>query len=175
MQQSLVTCSFRTYNGLCESLFEEVVTTDGLCFTFNSLYPKQMFMDNVHHKFMSAYNYNFSDHVHWTLEDGYTNGYEDNRAAGRFLFPYRVINAGSKAGLEVVMALKMQDLDYSCRGPVQGFKVALHPSDELPQIDGQYFRIAVGQAVRVSIKPNVLRTTASLASLNPLRSLFFLP
>ncbi|KAG4078929.1 hypothetical protein HA402_010881 [Bradysia odoriphaga] len=158
-----------TLTGLCDSIFEEIITADGLCFTFNSLYPNEMFMDDVSEKFMSSYNYNTSDHMHWTLEDGYTNGFEDNRATGIYLYPYRVINAGSKAGLDIVMAMKMQDLDYSCRGPVQGFKVVLHPSDELPQVDGQYFRIPVGQAVRASIKPNVLRTTKSLTGLHPQR------
>ncbi|XP_037031900.1 pickpocket protein 28-like [Bradysia coprophila] len=169
MQRSLMTCSFRTLSGICDNIFEEIITADGLCFTFNSLYPKEMFMEGVSDKFMSTYNYNMSDHMHWTLEDGYANGFEDDRAAGIYLYPYRVINAGSKAGLDIVMAMKMQDLDYSCRGPVQGFKVVLHPSDELPQVDGQFFRIPVGQAVRVSIKPNVLRTTKSLTGLHPKR------
>lgn len=144
-------------------------------------------MDNVNRKFMSSIN-NFTYSNFWSLEDGYTEGYEDNSTLGIFLYPYRVFSAGydlfsflhkrqnekamffrSKAGLKVAMATFMGDIDYACRGPVQGFKVILHTPNELPQVDGQYFRIPVGQDVRVSIKPNVLRTTKSLTNYKPNR------
>lgn len=67
------------------------------------------------------------------------------------------------------MGIREDDMDYTCRGPVQGFKVTLHTPNELPQVDGQYFRVPVGQDVRVSIKPNVLTTMQSLKGYQPIR------
>lgn len=54
---------------------------------------------------------------HWTLENGYT------KDAPIDPFPVRVLGAGARAGLFVLMTLNKTDLDYICRGPVQGFKV----------------------------------------------------
>lgn len=142
------------------------------CFTFNSLPPKTLFADGVNEKMMTNTNMT-GIFYHWTLEDGYGEGYNDNTTSNIFLYPYRVLNAGSKAGLKLVMGIRSDDMDYSCRGPVQGFKVILHTPNELPQVDGQYFRVPIGQDVRVSIKPNVLKTTKSLRGYHPNRSGIF--
>lgn len=128
-----------------------------------------MFTSSVSDKIMS--NINMSGTLfHWTLEDGYGEGYDDNSATNVYLYPYRALSAGSKVGLKLIMGLRETDMDYACRGPVQGFKVVLHAPNELPQVDGQYFRITIGQDVRVSVKPNVLKTTKSLRSYHPTRS-----
>lgn len=55
----------------------------------------------------------------WTLEKGYPpNSPKDT-------FPRRAISAGAKAGFYLLIRLYQQDLDYVCRGPVQGFKVRI--------------------------------------------------
>lgn len=126
-----------------------------------------MFKDIVHDKFMS--NENNLSSPHWSLEDGYTEGCDDNKLKDIFVYPYRALNAGSKAGLKVNMAIRETDMDYMCRGPVQGFKVILHTPNELPQVEGQYFRIPTGQDMRVSIKPNILKTKLSLIDYPPSR------
>lgn len=130
-----------------------------------------MFMGNVTSKMMSTNN-NVSMFQHWSLEDGYAEGFDDNSTAGVFVYPYRVLNSGSKAGLKVGLAINTSDMDYACRGPVQGFKIVFHTPNELPLVEGQFFRIPTGQDIRVSIKPNVLRTKKSLTGLSPNRSLF---
>lgn len=38
-------------------------------------------------------------------------------------YPRRALGAGFKAGLTILMRAYDYDLDYICRGPVQGFKV----------------------------------------------------
>lgn len=38
-------------------------------------------------------------------------------------FPYRVLGAGDNTGLSIVLAVIKSDMDYVCRGPLQGFKV----------------------------------------------------
>lgn len=169
MSMSLISCKFRTSYTLCEDIFREVITDDGLCFTFNSLNPDKMFTEIVDDNIMSDNNLT-NVLYQWTLEDGYSVRYKDNTTANVFLYPYHILNAGSKAGLKLTLAIRQNDMDYACRGPVQGFKVALHTPNELPQIANQFFRIPIGQDVRVSIKPNVLKTTKSLLDYSPTRS-----
>lgn len=102
----------------------------------------------------------------WTLEDGYDerSGIDTN-----LLYPYRLFSSGSKPGLIMTLGIKQENMDYLCRGPVQGFKVVLHSPNELPQLSGRYFRIPVGEDVRVAIKPNMLKTSKSLKDYSPHR------
>lgn len=53
----------------------------------------------------------------WTLETGYP------KTAEKDTFPRRAMSAGSSAGLFLLLRAFEPDLDYICRGPVQGFKV----------------------------------------------------
>lgn len=53
----------------------------------------------------------------WTLEEGYPADAEKDT------YPRRAMSAGTRAGLVILMRAYQQDLDYICRGPVQGFKV----------------------------------------------------
>lgn len=53
----------------------------------------------------------------WTLEGGYPLDAEKDT------YPRRAMSAGTRAGLVILMRAYEQDLDYICRGPVQGFKV----------------------------------------------------
>lgn len=53
----------------------------------------------------------------WTLEGGYPPDAEKDT------YPRRAMSAGTRAGLVILMRAYQQDLDYICRGPVQGFKV----------------------------------------------------
>lgn len=57
----------------------------------------------------------------WTLESGY------DKEAVTDTFPRRAMAAGQKACFSLLMTLYEQDLDYICRGPVQGFKVITFP------------------------------------------------
>lgn len=68
-----------------------------------------------------------------------------------------------------MLLVREADIDYACRGPVQGFKVILHPPNELADISGQHFRVPFDEAVRISIKPNVLVTSTSLNNYSPER------
>lgn len=55
----------------------------------------------------------------WTLGEGY------DIKAPLDVFPKRALGAGAKSGLFVILRTFTWDLDYYCRGPVQGFKVTV--------------------------------------------------
>lgn len=62
-----------------------------------------------------------------------------------------------------------KDLDFICRGPVQGFKLLLHQPGEIPRVSLQYFRAPLDQEVIVAIKPDMMTTSDSLRSYHPQR------
>lgn len=98
----------------------------------------------------------------WSLEKGYTT----NNAT---TYPRRVLGPGARAGLNIVLKLTEPDLDYLCRGPVQGFKILLHTPGEIPRVSKQYFRVPLRQEVVVSVKPNMITTSPGLAGYAPER------
>lgn len=76
------------------------------CFDFNSHLPEFVFNTE-----------NITEST-WNLEDGYSE--EDLEKEP---FPARVMGAGARAGIFLVLKGQKIDYDLLCRGPVQGFKV----------------------------------------------------
>lgn len=120
--------------------------------------------------------------TNWTLERGY-------ETADTETYPFRVLGPGARAGLNIVLKLTNDDLDYMCRGklyisilmsinnqkkifftpkgPVQGFKILLHTPGEIPRVSKQYFRVPLNQEVVVSVKPNMITTSEGLIGYAP--------
>lgn len=98
-----------------------------------------------------------------------TSGYDQSVASEPQIYPYRVLAAGSRGGLFVLLRLYEENLDYICKGPVQGFKILLHPPGESPQLSRQYFRVPLLQEVLVAVKPNMMQTSDGLRDYNPVR------
>lgn len=101
----------------------------------------------------------------WNLESGYEKTIDSEPQ----IYPYRVFGAGARAGLFALLRLYEHNLDYICKGPVQGFKILLHQPGEFPQVSKQYFRVPLLQEVLVSVKPNMMTTSAGLLNYNPNR------
>lgn len=101
----------------------------------------------------------------WNLQSGYSN----NGGNVSETYPYRVFGAGARVGLFTLLRLYEQDLEYICRGPVQGFKILLHTPGEIPQVSRHYFRVPLLQEVLVSVKPNMITTSKGLRHYEPNR------
>lgn len=102
------------------------------------------------------------DKSQWTLESGYSS-------TNFSVYPNRVLAAGARAGLFVLLSLYDQELDYMCRGPVQGFKVLLHTPGEQPRVSKHYFRVPTLQEVIVTVKPQMIQTSDRLMDYSPER------
>ncbi|KAG5867982.1 Pickpocket protein 28, partial [Gonioctena quinquepunctata] len=161
------TCKWTLLNESCENLFTPMLTEDGLCFTFNMLDRTELFRENVH--FHGDYLNSGRSSQGWTLEDGYP------KSAGTETFPRRALSAGSSAGLFLVLKTLKPDLDYVCRGPVQGFKVLFHHPAEVPRVATQYFRAPMNEEVVVSVKPDMMTTASGLRSYDAHRRQCFFP
>ncbi|XP_039443656.1 pickpocket protein 28-like [Culex pipiens pallens] len=162
LDEMLMYCKWRNDMDFCNNIFTETLTEEGLCFTFNGIAADDMLRKEELHKDY-AYTTENRSSIQWTLE----NGYREDAAIDTY--PLRVLGAGARAGLNILLRLYEYDLDYLCRGPVVGFKVLLHTSSEYPQVSKQYFRVPLQQEVIISVKPQMITTSDGLRDYAPHR------
>ncbi|XP_074030606.1 pickpocket protein 28 [Leptinotarsa decemlineata] len=161
------TCKWTSMNESCYNMFYPMLTEDGMCFTFNMLDRSELFRKKV---FMEGeYMQHGRESEGWTLENGYP------KDAPMETFPRRALSAGSSAGLNLVLMAWLPDLDYVCKGPVQGFKILLHHPAEIPRVGTQYFRASLNQEVVVSVKPDMMTTSPGLRDYEAHRRQCFFP
>ncbi|XP_065087743.1 pickpocket protein 28-like [Ochlerotatus camptorhynchus] len=144
-------CTFRSELYACDHLLRTTFTEEGVCYTFNGLSSEDLLTDEVNPKFFEG-----NRSPHWTLEQGYSC--EANLTS----YPYRTIGPGALAGLQIMLYSEDKDLEYSCSGPVQGYKVLLHSPADYPQISNRYIHIPLDQEVMIAVKPLITETTHKL-------------
>ncbi|XP_050294515.1 pickpocket protein 28-like isoform X2 [Anthonomus grandis grandis] len=164
--EMLWSCKHNLINGSCADFFTPILTEEGLCYTFNMLDRSELLKENVytHGDYMS--HDKKSDG--WNLENGYPPG------ASLETYPRRALSAGFNSGFLLLLRAYETDLDFICRGPVQGFKILLHNPAETPRVSLQYFRAPLNQEVVVAIKPDMMTTSENLKSYEPhMRQCYF--
>ncbi|XP_058461711.1 pickpocket protein 28-like [Malaya genurostris] len=161
-REMLMFCKWRNNPTYCDDFFTETLTEEGFCYTFNSLGADDLLRQEALQQDYPYVTANKSS-PQWTLETGYR---ED---AIIDTYPMRVLGAGARGGLNILLMLYQYDLDYLCRGPVQGFKILLHTSSEYPQVSKQYFRVPLHQEVIISVKPQMITTSDGLRHYAPHR------
>ncbi|CAG9788696.1 unnamed protein product [Diatraea saccharalis] len=123
----------------CENLFAPILTEEGLCYTFNMLSAEELFrVENLHDDYpYLERGLSRPDNLttFWNLENGYPP------EAPIETYPHRGSGYGAKAGLTFLMKTKEIDLDYLCKGPVQGFKA----DDKNATTDKTSFGYTLGQ------------------------------
>lgn len=93
---------------------------------------------------------------HWNIDNGYDEGINNGN------YPFRMYNAKKGAGLSVALALFERDLEYICRGPIQGFKLILSTPGDVIQMTRQFFRVPLAEMVEISIRPKLITTSDDL-------------
>lgn len=81
--------------------------------------------------------------------------------------PYRTLGPGKKYGLKIYLKIIEEDIDYICRGPVQGFKVMLDTPSDMPQSNLEYIRVPPNQELVISVTPNIITTSEDLRKYSP--------
>ncbi|KAK5641659.1 hypothetical protein RI129_010206 [Pyrocoelia pectoralis] len=158
-------CKWLNENQTCASLLTQTLTEEGVCFTFNMLENEAMYTNNV---YKSANLSQFGiQAMEWSLESGYAT------YLGTDTYPKRTIASGQKACFSLLMTLYEPDMDYLCKGAVQGFKILLHNPAETPKVTQHYFRAPLNQEVIVVIKPDMMTTSEGLRSYTPNSRLCF--
>ncbi|EDV99610.1 pickpocket protein 28 [Drosophila grimshawi] len=154
----------------CDKYFKQTLTEEGICYTFNGLRATEIYREDT-------YQYHYSSNMAvkqnvtaatWSLETGYDANSDVET------YPARVLSAGARSGIFMALQSFKQEVDYACRGPVQGFKVSLHAPDDVPQVSKQFVRIPMGREVLIAVKPNMITTSSGIAEYHPLRRQCFL-
>lgn len=124
--------------------FQQTVTDDGVCYTFNGVESHEMFKEATG-----------SSNKTWDWRKLDIDEFD--------VYPHRAF-AGAETGFNVVLNLVSSDLDFICRGPVQGYKVKIHSPDEHPRMSGGYIRVPLNVDVSISVKPEVSIDSAGVGS-----------
>ncbi|XP_020812876.1 pickpocket protein 28 isoform X2 [Drosophila serrata] len=165
-------CRWLSRFGECEKFFRKTLTEEGICYTFNGLRATEIYREDTYqyqHSGEALEMENISSrHSPWTLESGYAHSSDVET------FPARVLSAGARSGIFLALQSFKQEVDYACRGPVQGFKVLLHAPDDVPQVSKQFVRIPMGKEVLIAVKPSMITMSSGIAEYHPLRRQCFL-
>ena len=157
-EDSFQTCVWSGSKINCENLFHKILTDEGVCWTFNMLDHLELFHEQLDKSLMYPIHDNESEH--WTLQGGYTS-------YAAKVYPHRVLGSGITAGLNLELRVRESDIDYACKGPVQGFKIALHTSGEMPQFNHVFYQVPLKQQVLIAVKPEVITTSPGLNAYLP--------
>ncbi|XP_075167592.1 pickpocket protein 28-like [Haematobia irritans] len=164
MDRYLYGCKWFGNDAPCDEIFSRVYTDEGICYTFNSFNAKDMYRDVV----VRSKHESNQTQAKWSLEEGYEVGSNLNT------YPARVLSAGSAVGLSLFLENFMEEADYTCNGPTQGFKVLLHSPDDVPSVSKHFLRITMDKEVMIAVKPNMITTTPNLAAYDPAKRLCYL-
>ncbi|XP_073811880.1 pickpocket protein 28-like [Musca autumnalis] len=158
MDRYLVICKWFGETQKCEKLFTKVYTDGGICYTFNSLKPADLYRSNV----IVNTQLNATMPLQWSLEEGYS---VEN--VNLTTYPERVLSSGSDAGFQVYIQSFPQETDYTCNGAVQGFKVLLHSPDETPSVAKHFVRVSGNKETLIGVKPKMITTSKDIAAYHP--------
>ncbi len=148
MEDVIMICKWRNKIVPCFEIFREIETEEGICFTFNSLETAQI---SRKRNSESSNSFNFQEM------------YLSNKAD---LYPHRALGNGAESGLAIVVHQKYEDVDYVCRGPVQGVKVYIHNPRELPS-NKNHIRVSLKKNIMISVKPQLVTAVDSLKAVDP--------
>lgn len=108
-----------------------------------------------------ANNPNASEY--WNME----NGYIDNGNGSNRPYPRRVFGCGLRDALMVVLGITLDDSHQICSDLAEGFHIALHSNDKLPNLPDEFIHIPVEQDIYVSVKPIMITTSKALRRYAP--------
>lgn len=149
-------CTWHRRNVSCSDIFKEIITDEGLCFTFNYLNASEIYSEQIppEQLLVPRHNKSSKNWSHINRNQPMNILKEDD------IYPYRVLS-GSE-GLRVDLRVFEKDIDYLCGGQVQSFKILLHSAGEVPQMKKYYYRIPLDHDIVMAVRPNIMNTTESL-------------
>ncbi|XP_060517750.1 pickpocket protein 28-like [Cylas formicarius] len=138
----------------CEMAFNNDLTDEGLCCSFNRLPPEKIFRN---WKDIGILNQTYPSNVYdWNPESGFQHATEDEN-----IVPKRPLGAGAHLGLSVILDAQIDN--YYCSSTSStGFKVILSNPIETPKMADFGFLVSPGFETRISIEPSVREATDSL-------------
>ncbi|XP_037915200.1 pickpocket protein 28-like [Hermetia illucens] len=138
-----------------DGYFTTVFTDLGVCHQFNGIHQSELL------RYPSFENFTFAGEVQkkstWSLSEGYAKNTDEET-----VYPQRARISGKKGGIFLAIQGLLADIDYLCRGAVEGFSLQLLAPDEFPAAHKQYIRGSFGKDVGMIIKPSLITTSDNL-------------
>jgi acid-sensing ion channel, other len=147
-----------------ESVFKEMITRNGVCYTYNMLDAEDFYTDEMVHYLRTPMAINRSD---WSIF-----GYKNSNPSA---YPSRVLGSGKEAELEITLKMKKKNVDFACKSSANGFRLTLHTPDELPQTMSHFHRIPFNVETLISIEPKVMATSMNLQHYGPKKRQCYFP
>lgn len=139
-QEFIALCQFQRNMMPCSELFEETITDDGICYTFNKLKGQFVYKTGEEGSLEGS-------EKSWNLRSGFDENINNS-------FPHRAA-PGTESGLNVVLMMQTANLDFICKGPVQGYKVRIHAPDEHPWMSKGFQRVGLNSESLIAVKSKV--------------------
>lgn len=107
LETVVVNCWWRSSDIPCKSIMTETLREDGICYTFNSLAPEEIYRkDRISPDFLNFSN--VAPPSKWAREDGY------HPAAGLNAYPRRPLSNGMITGVVIAMVVNHVDHNPLC-------------------------------------------------------------
>ncbi|XP_072396006.1 pickpocket protein 28-like [Diabrotica undecimpunctata] len=154
----LKACKWSSDKKNCEDLFNNDLTDEGLCCSFNRLPPTKIFRNPND---ISLLNQTYPENVYdWSPEVGFSNleEYDDEN-----MVPKRPLGAGAHLGLSVLLDAQVDEYYCSSTSSI-GFKVIISNPIETPKMADFGTLLSPGVEARFSIKPSVREASKNLRS-----------
>lgn len=143
-----------------DKYFHPIITDEGLCYSSNMLNENDLYTEAMTPDLRLPKG--TQESTNWTIR-----GYENTRDPN--VYPRRVFGSGISAGVQISLFTRLKEIDYACKQETNGYKLILHPPDELPRTSLHYHLIQLGAESHISVQPRVMSTTDNLRKYDPLK------
>lgn len=148
----------------CRELFSKVITSEGVCWTFNMLDEKDLFYETMHPSLRLPHHGRESN---WFLEKGY-------RSNQVHVYPQRAIGSGLPSGLTVDFRVKKSNFNPDSKEGGQAFRFSLHSPVKVAPVSKQFYSVSVGKQTTISIMPFMIYSSKDIKDYEPVnRQCFF--
>ncbi|KAK5646219.1 hypothetical protein RI129_004683 [Pyrocoelia pectoralis] len=156
-QETIKACFWQQQEIVCTDVFNNGLTDDGLCCTFNAL-PRDYIFRNPQD--MANLNLSFQHVVDdWNPERGYLPNSSLNA------LPWRAQGPGTHLGLTLVLDAQLSS--YYCSSSTGvGFKVLAHNPLETPKMADFAILIAPGLEARVIVQPKIYDASYTIKNID---------
>ncbi|XP_045472093.1 pickpocket protein 28-like isoform X2 [Harmonia axyridis] len=156
----LKSCSWKNEKVNCDEYFNNDLTDEGLCCSFNRLPPNKIYWNP---KSTSYLNQTYSNYIYdWNPEDGFPDKISDARSD---YIPRRPLGSGQHLGLSIILDTQVDNYYCSSTNSV-GFKIVLANPLETPKTADFGFLLSPGVEARYMINPVIREATHSLRSVS---------
>lgn len=110
-----IKCLWENKNQDCRKIFKYFVTEDGICYTFNSFHPSDIYRKE---SVLKEFTFGEEASRQWKLDIGYEEYNLETE-----VYPRRAIGSGVNSGLNTYLIDFINQNDALCRFNLDGFKV----------------------------------------------------